>query len=298
MLSIPTLLFVIAITGAAVHLVPGDPVERLLGDFASSSDTQKLRAELGLDKNLIEQIITYTKNVFQLDLGKSLYSRREVSALIATRILPTFELAFFSVLLSAIFGIALGLLSAAYSDKALDQGARFFSLLGVSIPNFWLGPLLILVFSIYFPLFPVSERAGLPSYVLPCFTLGFSLSAIIARMVRNTALDILSEDYILMARSKGQSEFRIYTKHLLPNVFLPLLTLLSLQFGVLLTGSVITERIFDWPGLGTLILEAIESRDYPLIQGCVLVFSLSYVLINLLTDILYKLVDPRIRYEN
>jgi ABC-type dipeptide/oligopeptide/nickel transport system permease component len=172
----------------------------------------------------------------------------------------------------------------------------FLALLGVSMPNFWLGPLLIWVFSIQLGWFPVSGRGGLAHLLLPAFTLGASMAAIVARMTRSSVLEVLREDYVMTARAKGLPEARIILKHVLRNAMLPVLTVVGLQFGALLAGSIITETIFSWPGLGTLMVKAIQTRDYPVVQGCVLVIALSYVLVNLLTDLLYGVIDPRIRY--
>lgn len=292
---VPIALGVLIIVSLMVHFVPGDPVDIILGDFATAEAKTDLRQKLGLNESVPKQILNYIQNIGKADLGRSLIYNRPVSDLILERMPATIELAILSLILALFLGIPLGVLSAVKKDKIHDQAAMTFSLLGVAVPNFWLGPMLILLFSLKLDLLPVSEKTGLLSFILPSFTIGTSLAAIICRMTRNTLLDTLGEDYIRTAKAKGLPTYTIVFKHALRNASLPLITIVGLQFGVLLTGAVITEKIFDWPGLGTLILEALGNRDYPLVQGCVLVFSASYLLINLITDLIYKVTDPRVR---
>ncbi len=292
---IPVGLGVIVIVGLLIHIVPGDPVDMILGDYATLEEKTEMRQKLGLDQPVFIQIANYIANVAKGSLGNSLIYNKPVSDLIIERIGPTVELAVVSMLVALFISLPLGLISAVKNGKPIDYGAMVFALLGVAIPNFWLGPMLILLFSLEWGLLPVSERGGPSSYILPAITMGTALAAILSRMTRNSVMENMQEDYVRTARAKGQKETIIVMKHVLRNAAIPLVTVVGLQFGVLLTGAVITERIFDWPGLGTLILDALGNRDYPLVQGCVLVFSASYLVINLLTDILYAAVDPRIK---
>lgn len=292
---IPIAMGVVTIVSLMIHLVPGDPVDRILGDFASSEAKELLRAQLGLNLSIPEQVLRFFKDLAQGDLGQSLIYNRSVQSLILERLPATIQLAICALLLAIFIGIPLGTISALGKDKIQDQVAMTFSLLGIAIPNFWLGPMLILVFAIKLDLLPVSEKNGFLSFILPSLTIGTALAAIISRMTRNTLLDTLREDYIRTAKAKGVHPKIIVLKHALRNAALPLVTIIGLQFGVLLTGAVVTEKIFDWPGLGTLILEALGNRDYPLVQGCVLIFSTIYLLVNLLTDLVYKFIDPRVK---
>lgn len=281
-----------------IHSIPGNPVDIILGDFATKAERDLLTQQLGLNLTLWQQWQDYVIGIFQGNLKTSLIYQRPVIDLIIERFGPTIELAILSILTALTISIPLGILSAKHKDSLTDRLIMNTSLWGVAIPNFWLGPLLILAFSLKLDLLPVSERTGFASYILPTFTLGFSLSAILTRVVRNSVLDILKEDYIRTSRSKGIDEQYILYKHVLKNALLPVLTITGLQFGTLLTGAVITEKIFDWPGLGTLMIDSLGQRDYPLVQGCVLVFSLIYIFVNLLTDISYSYIDPRVKTED
>jgi peptide/nickel transport system permease protein len=278
-----------------IHLVPGDPVEAMLGESARPADRAALRADLGLDRPLGEQYLTYLARLARLDLGVSFRDRRPVRDLLAERIPPTLELAAAALLLALALALPLGVLAARHRGGALDSGAMGFSLLGISIPNFWLGPMLILVFSLWLGWTPVSGRDGAASLLLPAVTLGTGLAAVLARMVRSSVLEVLEEDYVRTARAKGLPETVVMWRHALRNAWLPVLTLLGLQLGGLLGGAVITETVFAWPGVGSLLVEAIQGRDYPVVQACVLLISLAYVLVNTLTDLVYAWVDPRIR---
>jgi len=278
-----------------IHLVPGDPVEAMLGESARPADRQALRAALGLDRPLGEQYTRYLDGLARLDLGQSFQFQRPVAELLAERIPATLELAGTALALALAVAVPLGVLAALHQGGVLDSGAMGLSLLGISIPNFWLGPLLILVFSLWLGWTPVSGREGPVSLILPAITLGSGLAAVLARMVRGSVLDVLSEDYVRTARAKGLSEAAVIRRHALRNAWLPVLTLVGLQLGGLLGGAVITETVFAWPGVGSLLVEAIRNRDYPLVQASVLLVSLAYVLVNTLTDLVYVWVDPRIR---
>lgn len=278
-----------------IHWVPGDPVEVMLGESAAAADRAALRHALGLDQPLLQQWGAFMSGVAQLDLGSSLYERQPVLDLLQARYPATLELAALAFLIALVIALPMGVLAAARRGTGWDAGAMGFSLLGVSIPNFWLGPLLVMLFSLALGWFPVSGRSGPLSLVLPAITLGTALAAILSRMVRSSLLEVLGEDYIRTARAKGLSPFRVVVRHGLRNAWLPVLTVLGMQLGALLGGAVVTETVFNWPGIGSLLVESIQRRDYPVVQGCVLMISLCYVAINLVTDLLYAWVDPRVR---
>ncbi len=289
------MLGVVCLVFMLIHLVPGDPVDVMLGESAIAADREALRTSLGLDRPLAVQLSDYLQGVAVLDLGNSLHARQPVSALLASRIPATLELAFAALVVTLVIALPLGILAAVNRGGMGDWGAMGFSMLGLSIPNFWLGPMLILCFSLWLGWTPVSGREGLSSLILPALTLGTAFAAILARMVRSSLLEVLGEDFIRTARAKGLDETRVIWRHAMGNAWLPVITLLGLQLGALLGGAVVTEVVFDWPGIGSLMIESIQKRDYPVVQGCVLFISLAYVLVNTLTDILYGLVDPRIR---
>lgn len=286
---------VVVLVFLLIHLIPGDPVDVMLGESAQPADRAALRESLGLDRPIQDQLISYFNGLIHLDLGQSLHSQQPITALLAERLPATVELTLAALVVTLVLALPLGLVAAARRGTAWDQGAMTFSLLGVSIPNFWMGPLLILIFALWLGWFPVSGREGAGAVVLPALTLGTSLAAILARMIRSSVLEVLSEDFIRTAYAKGLSRRQVLIRHALPNALLPVITILGLQLGTLLAGAVITETVFSWPGIGQLTIEAIQSRDYPVVQGCVLLIALTYVLINSLTDLIYALIDPRIR---
>ena len=289
---------VVFIVFMLIHMVPGDPVEVMLGESATSIDREALRHSLGLDQPLWQQFYQFIQGLFSLDLGQSLHSKQAISELISARIGPTLELALASLLVAFLMAFPLGILSALKKDQWADAAAMSFSLLGVSIPNFLMGPLLILLFSVLLGWFPVSGMNGLNSLVLPALTLGTALAAVLSRMIRASLLEVLNDDYIRTAKAKGLSRTRIIGLHALRNALLPVITLIGLQIGALLAGAVITEMVFSWPGLGQLTIESIQKRDYPVVQACILLISTTYVVVNTLTDIVYGLLDPRIRVDN
>lgn len=278
-----------------IHLVPGDPVDMMLGENAQMADRQALREALGLNQPVSIQLLNYFSHLLQGDLGTSLHSREPVVQMLAERIPATVELALASLLISCLIAFPLGIIAALNKGRAWDKTAMGVSMLGVSVPNFLLGPVLILVFSIYLGWLPVSGRDGLASMILPAITLGTALAAVLSRMIRSTLLEVLHEDFIRTARAKGDSYYQVVIRHALPNAMLPIITLLGLQLGVLLGGAVITETVFSWPGIGKLTIDSIMKRDYPVIQACVLLISLTYVVVNMLTDLVYAWIDPRIR---
>jgi peptide/nickel transport system permease protein len=288
-LGVCTLVFLL------LHLVPGDPVDAMLGESARSADRAELRRALGLDRPLTTQYAAYLGGLVQLDLGDSFQDQRPVTEVLAERLPATLQLAGAALALALVLAIPLGVLAARFRGRALDSAAMGFSLLGISIPNFWLGPVLILIFSLQLGWTPVSGRDGPMSLLLPAVTLGTALAAILARMVRASVLEVLGEDYVRTARAKGLGEIAVMRRHALRNAWLPVLTLVGLQLGALLGGAVITETVFAWPGVGSLLIDAIRGRDYPVVQGCVLLISLTYVIVNTATDIAYAWIDPRIR---
>jgi len=295
LLLIPVLWGVATLVFLLLHFIPGDPVDLMLGDSALGTDREILRDQLGLNDPLIVQYLRYFGDLLQGDWGTSLFSKKPVFEEIMERVPATMELMLGAMVVTILVAMPLGLIAAVNKGTWIDQGAMIFSLLGVSIPNFWLGPMLILLFSIHFDLLPVNERGGLEHLILPALTLGTSLASILARITRSSVVETLQAEYIRTARSKGISELRILFRHALRNALIPIVTVIGLQVGVLLSGAIITEAIFDWPGLGNLLISAINSRNYPLVQGCVLFIAGSYVIVNLVIDLLYAYLDPRIR---
>lgn len=294
---VPLVLLVATLVFSLVHLIPGDPVEMMLGEGAQRGDVERLRSELGLDRPLVEQYASYLGGLIHADLGTSLHFREPVTTLLLRHYPATLELAAASMVVALLIALPLGILAAYYRGGGVDHLSRFFALLGVSMPNFWLGPVLILIFSIYLGVFPVSGRSGWASLVLPSITLGTALAGLLTRMVRSSLAEELHQDYLVTARAKGLGRKRVLVRHALKNALVPVVTIVGLQFGALLTGAIITETVFSWPGLGRLIIQGIRLRDYPLVQGGVLVIALTYVLLNLLADLAYAWLDPRIRYE-
>ena len=296
LLFFPTLLGSLTLVFFLVHLIPGDPVEVMLGETVSSADKEGLRRAMGLDLPIGTQYLRFLQALAQGDLGRSLYQQGGVAELVFSRLPATIELTLSAMAVALLIAFPLGILAAVKKNRWADRGALLFSLLGLAMPNFWLGPLLMIVFSIGLGWLPVSGRGGPQHLILPSFTLGMVMASILIRMIRSSLLEAINEDYIRTARAKGVSERKIWLKHALRNSLLPVITILGLQFGALLAGSIITETIFAWPGIGRLTIQAIQTRDYPLAQGCILVISTSYLVVNLLTDILYRLVDPRVSY--
>lgn len=297
-LVIPTIVGAVTLVFFFLHMIPGDPVEVMLGETAQQADKEKLREELGLNLPLYVQYGRFMAGVAQGNLGESYFYRRPVAQVIADRVPATVELALAAFLVAGLIAIPLGIVAALREGTAVDNASVLFSLVGVSMPNFWLGPLLIILFSIHLGWFPVSGRGGVGSLVLPAITLGTALAAVLSRMTRASLLERLGEDYLTVARAKGLPEWKVILKHALRNALIPIITVMGLQFGALLSGAIITENVFSWPGIGTLLINAIAARDYPLVQGCVLFITFSYVFVNLVTDLLYGWVDPRIRVRS
>jgi ABC-type dipeptide/oligopeptide/nickel transport system permease component len=295
--AVPALWLIVTLVFLLVHIVPGDPVQQMLGEGARAEDLQQLRHALGLDVPLAKQYAHYLQGVAHGDLGESFRFREPVTRVVLEHYPATLELAVVALLICATISIPSGLLAAQRRATATDRAIGVFTLLGLSVPNFALGPVLILVFSVILGWLPVSGRGGPAHLVLPAITLGAALAAILTRMVRSSAIEELSSDYVRTARAKGLSPAAVLFRHAFRNALIPILTILGLQFGTLLAGAIVTETIFSWPGVGRLAVQAISARDYPLLQGCILLIAVSYVLVNLLTDFIYLLVDPRVRLE-
>jgi peptide/nickel transport system permease protein len=297
LLTIPVLLGVATLVFALIHLVPGDPAQAMLGDGASAADIADLRSRLGLDRPLLEQYARFMSGLVQGDLGTSLRTSQPVLIAIAERVPATVELALASMLVAVLVAMPLGIIAAVHRGTPVDYMAMTIALFGISIPNFWLGPMLAIVFAVQLGWLPVSGRGGWESLVLPAISLGAALAAILARMTRASLLEELRELYVRAAQARGVSRARAVLAHALRNSLIPLVTILGLQFGAVLTGAVITETIFAWPGVGRLLIQSISFRDYPLVQGCILLIAITYVTVNLITDLVYGVLDPRIRYD-
>ena len=296
-LTIPVLVGVATLVFSLIHLIPGDPAQAMLGESASPQDVAELRSRLGLDRPLVEQYGSFLRGAVHGEMGRSLRTNEEVTGAVLARLPATAELAAASMLAAVVFALPLGIVAAVWRGTIVDHLATTISLLGVSIPNFWLGPLLAIVFSIQLGWLPVSGRGTWANLVLPAASLGASLAAILARMTRATLLEELREPYVAAARARGASRSRAVIRHAFRNSLIPVITLIALQFGAVLTGTVITETIFAWPGIGRLLIQSIGFRDYPLVQGCILFIAITYVAVNLIADLLYGFVDPRIRYD-
>jgi peptide/nickel transport system permease protein/oligopeptide transport system permease protein len=280
-----------------LQLVPGDPALILAGQEATEDVLAQIRHEYGLDRPLPVQYLVYLRNAVRGNLGISIQSRQPVATLIAQRFPFTLRLAFLAILFSAALGVVAGVIAATRRNSAVDLAALFGSLVGISLPIFWLGLLMILVFSVRLRWFPAGGSGTLAHLVLPAIVLGAASSAVIARMTRASMLEVLRQDYVRTARAKGVRDGRIIYRHALKNAMIPILTVFGLEFGYNLGGAVLTETVFSLPGLGRLIVEGIFARDYPVVQGAMLVVATTFVVVNLLTDIAYAFFDPRIRYE-
>ena len=296
--TIPVIFGVLLLTFVLVHSIPGDPVEVMLGETAASADRQVLRQNLGLDEPLPIQFFQYVAKVVQGDLGVSIHSKKPIVDLLAERLPATMKLAALALMIAISIGVPLGIVAALKVGRWADNLATVLSLTVSAMPHFWLGPLLMMVFALWLGLLPVSGMDANTSIILPALTLGFGLAAILTRMTRANMLEVLHEDFIRTARAKGLPEKTVILKHALRAALLPIVTVLGLQLGSLLAGTVITETVFAWDGIGRLLVESIEKRDYPVTQACVLLIALTYVFVNLLTDIIYNRIDPRVRFSS
>ena len=297
LLTIPVLLGVATLVFSLIHLIPGDPAQAMLGEGAAPEDVAQLRDRLGLNRPLLAQYGLFLQGLLRGDLGVSLRNDQPVLQQILERMPATAELAFASMAVAVLIALPLGIIAAVRRGTAVDHIAMTLSLVGISVPNFWLGPLLAMVFAVELGWLPVGGRGTLAHLVLPAVTLGAALAAILARMTRASLLEELREPYVLAARAKGVSRARAVLHHALRNSLIPIVTILGLQFGVVLTGAIITETIFAWPGIGRLLIQSISFRDYPIVQGCVLLIAVTYVGVNLITDLTYGFLDPRIRVD-
>jgi ABC-type dipeptide/oligopeptide/nickel transport system permease component len=296
-MTVPVLLGVATLVFALIHVVPGDPAQAMLGESAPAADLADLRAKLGLDRPLLAQYEVYLRGLLRGDLGTSFRYNSPVGREIGQRVGRTAELALAAMAVAIGVALPLGIVGALFRGRAVDHVAMTVSLLGISMPNFWLGPLLAIVFAVQLGWLPVSGTGTLAHLVLPAVTLGAALAAILARMTRATLGDELRELYVLAARARGVSRARAVVAHALRNSLIPVITIIGLQLGAVLTGTIITETIFSWPGVGRLLIQAISFRDYPLVQGCILFIAVTYVTMNLLVDLAYAWLDPRIRYR-
>jgi len=297
LLTIPVLLGVATLVFSLIHLVPGDPAQSMLGESAAPQDVAALRERLGLDRPLAAQYATFMTGLARGDLGTSLRYGTPVLGEIAARVPRTAQLAAAAMSVAILIALPLGVLAAVFKGTAIDVSAMAVALAGISMPNFWLGPLLAIFFSVKLGWLPVSGTGDWRHLVLPAATLGAALAAILARMTRASLLEELRELYVLAARARGASRTRAIVVHAFRNSLIPVVTIIGLQLGAVLTGTIITETIFAWPGIGRLLIQAINFRDYPLVQGCILFIAVTYVGMNLITDLVYGWLDPRIRYE-
>ena len=298
LLVVPVVWSVVTLVFLLIHIVPGDPVRNSLGDNATEAQVMELKHKLGLDLPLSQQYLNYWRGVLRGDLGVSLVdSSDHVLEKILARYPATIQLALAGLFVAILISIPLGIVAGTHQGRWIDSLASVVALLGISTPGFVLGPLAIYLFAIKLDLLPVSGWYGIEYMILPAVTLGAALAAILTRMVRSSVIEELNEDYVRTARAKGLNERQVIYKHVLKNGLIPVVTVVGLQFGVLLAGAIITEVIFSWPGLGRLTIDAINSRDYPMVQGCILMIALTYIIANVMTDFAYRLLDPRIRVE-
>ncbi|MBP2026330.1 peptide/nickel transport system permease protein [Acetoanaerobium pronyense] len=298
LMLIPVILGVTFIIFTMMYFTPGDPARIMLGEAAAEADVIRLRAELGLDDPFLVQFGRYVKNaVVHQDIGRSYTTNRPVLELIMTRFPSTLKLAALGIMVAVIIGIPTGIISATKQYSLFDNVAMVVALLGVSMPNFWQGLMMILVFSVYLGWLPSSGFNTPAHMVLPALTIGTSTAAIITRMTRSSMLEVIRQDYIRTARAKGQVESKVINRHALKNALIPIITVIGLQFGYLLGGAVLTESIFAVPGVGRLMVDSIRSRDFPVVQGGVLFIAVTFSFVNLIVDILYAFVDPRIRSQ-
>ncbi|OOG52118.1 glutathione ABC transporter permease GsiC [Polaromonas sp. C04] len=294
---IPTLLIVAVLVFLFVHLLPGDPARLAAGPEADQQTVELVRADLGLDKPLYQQFVRFFVNAAQADFGRSLRSKRPVSTEIAERFLPTLWLTLAAMVWSVLLGMVIGIVSAVWRNEWPDRLGMTLAVSGISFPAFALGMVLMEVFSVQLGWLPTVGADSWRHYILPSITLGAGVAAVMARFTRSSFIDILKEDYVRTARAKGLRETVVVVKHCLRNALIPVVTMMGLQFGFLLGGSIVVEVVFNWPGMGRLLIDAVEMRDYPVIQAEVLLFSLEFILINLVVDVLYAVINPTIRYN-
>ncbi len=294
---IPVLFGVTLVSFSLLHLVPGDPAEILGGQEATAEDIARIRKDYGLDRPLFVQYIHFVANAARGDLGISIQSRHPVNELLFQRLAFTLQLSLFSILVASAIGLLAGIVSSTRQYSIFDNASMLGALFGISMPIFWLGLLLILVFAVKLHWLPSGGTGGLRYFILPAIALGSASAAVIARMTRASMLEVTRQDYIRTARATGYHESVVIFRHGLKNAMIPVLTVFGLEFGTMLGGAVLTETVFSLPGIGRLLVEGIFMRDYPVVQGAMMVVATTFVLVNLLTDVAYALFDPRIRYE-
>lgn len=292
-----TILGVSVLVFMIIHLIPGNPINHILGDFATEESIRELEIRLGLDRSIPVQYFSYMLNAIQGDLGTSYITGYTVVEEILNRIPVTAQLALFSMIFGSITGIVIGVIAAVKKDTIYDQLAMLLALVGISAPGFWIALFLILLFSYQLSIFPISGYNGLYSLVLPSITLGLGTAGSIARMTRSSMLDVIKQDYIRTAKAKGAGVYRLIFRHSLQNALIPVVTLIGMQFGYLMAGAVVTETVFALPGLGSLIVSAISTRDIPTVQGLLLFMAAMIIIVNFVVDLLYTKLDPRIQYE-
>ncbi|MFO7544009.1 MAG: ABC transporter permease [Trueperaceae bacterium] len=297
LIAIPSILGVMIIVFAMVRLAPGDPAQLLAGEFADAETIELIRERFGLNDSMPRQFTRFVTGVFRGDLGESTRTKRLVTSDLTTYFPNTLELALGAIAVALVFGIPAGILAALRPNSPVDLAVMLGALIGVSMPVFWFGLLAILIFSVQLGWFPVAGRGTLRHLVLPALTLGLSSMAIIARMTRSSMLEVLNQDFVRTARAKGLFWRAVVLKHALRNALVPVVTVIGLQFGALLAGAVITETVFTWPGIGSLLVVSILARDYPVVQGAVLLIAVSFIAVNLIVDLVYGFIDPRIRYD-
>lgn len=297
LIIIPVLWAVVTLVFFLIRIVPGDPARQLVGENATEQQYQQAVSDLGLDKPLLAQYGEYWERLAQGDWGVNPVTRQDVFERISSRYPATIRLALAAMFIAILISIPLGVTAATHRGSAIDSLSTLVALLGISLPSFALGPLLVLIFSVQLGITPVAGSGSIANLILPAVTLGAALSAILTRIIRSSVLEELGEDYVRTARAKGLPERRVIYKHVLKNGLIPVVTVLGLQFGVLLAGAIITERVFAWPGIGSLLVDSIAERDFKLTQGCILVIATTYVLVNMMTDILYRFLDPRIKVD-
>lgn len=294
---IPTLLLVAVVVFLFVHMLPGDPARLAAGPEADQQTVELVRKELGLDLPLPQQFVRYFSHMLQGDLGTSLRTKRPVSTEISDRFMPTLWLTLASMVWSVTFGMIIGIVSAVWRNRWPDRLGMTLAVSGISFPAFALGMMLMQVFSVNLGWLPTVGASTWQHYILPSITLGAAVAAVMARFTRASFVEVIQEDFVRTARAKGLTERRVVIKHALRNALIPVVTMMGLQFGFLLGGSIVVETVFNWPGLGRLLVDAVTQRDYPVIQGLVLLFSLEFILINLIVDVLYGVINPSIRYK-
>lgn len=294
---IPIIIGVTFISFSILRLTPGDPAQVLLGENATEDDIRAIRQKFGLDKPFFVQYAIYIANVFQGDLGTSIRTQRTVLTEVMSRYPATLELAGTAVIIASLIGLIAGIIAASNQNSIFDYGSMVVSLFGISMPIFWLGLMLMLIFSVILGWLPAVGRGTLAHLILPAVSLGANSAAIIARMTRSSMLEVIRQDYIQTARAKGLAERVVLYKHAVRNALIPVITVVGIQFGYLLSGAVLTETVFAWPGVGRLMIQSIYMRDYPVVQGAILLVAINFTLVNLFVDVLYGYINPKIRVE-